>query len=31
LLVVDDAEMYLGGFNIHRMSSRTLVGERRWL
>ncbi len=30
LLVVDDRCVYLGGFNLHRESSRMLVGSRRW-
>ncbi len=30
LLVVDDEVAYLGGFNIHRESSRTFYGEERW-
>jgi len=30
LLVVDDAEVYLGGFNIHRENARSIYGERRW-
>jgi cardiolipin synthase len=30
LLVVDDAEAYIGGFNIHRESSRRLHGNKRW-
>jgi cardiolipin synthase A/B len=30
LLVVDDRQMFLGGFNIHSKSSRALVGEQRW-
>jgi cardiolipin synthase len=31
LLVVDDEVAYLGGFNIHRESSREFHGEQRWL
>lgn len=30
LLVVDDTDAYIGGFNVHRESSRRLHGERRW-
>lgn len=30
LLVVDDQVAYLGGFNIHRQSSRRAVGATRW-
>lgn len=30
LLVVDDTEAYIGGFNIHRESSRRLYGDKRW-
>ncbi len=30
LLVVDKKEAYLGGFNIHRESSREFYGEQRW-
>ena len=30
LLVTDGAHAYLGGFNIHRDSSRRIVGSRRW-
>lgn len=30
LLVVDRREAFLGGFNIHRESSRRDYGERRW-
>ncbi|NIR30836.1 MAG: phosphatidylserine/phosphatidylglycerophosphate/cardiolipin synthase family protein [Gammaproteobacteria bacterium] len=30
LLVVDDDEAYVGGFNIHRENSRALVGDERW-
>jgi cardiolipin synthase len=30
LLVVDDEVAYLGGFNIHRDSSRRAVGDVRW-
>ena len=30
LLAIDGGEAYIGGFNIHRESSRALVGERRW-
>ncbi len=30
LLVVDDRVAYVGGFNIHRASSRRLYGEARW-
>ena len=30
LLVVDGETVYVGGFNIHRESSRACVGERRW-
>lgn len=30
LLVVDDRCVYLGGFNLHRESSRLLLGRRRW-
>lgn len=30
LLVVDDRIAYVGGFNIHRESSRRLSGETRW-
>lgn len=30
LLIVDDRVAYLGGFNVHRDSSRRAVGEARW-
>jgi len=30
LLVVDEAVAYLGGFNIHRESARSIYGESRW-
>lgn len=30
LLVIDETALYVGGFNIHRESSRTQVGNRRW-
>ena len=30
LLIIDERVAYLGGFNIHRDSSRRIVGERRW-
>jgi cardiolipin synthase len=30
LLVVDGTVAYVGGFNIHRESSRRIVGEKRW-
>lgn len=30
LLIVDNRVAYLGGFNIHRYSSRRTVGEQRW-
>ena len=30
LVIVDDTVAYLGGFNIHRESSRRVVGESRW-
>lgn len=30
LLVVDSRCFYVGGFNIHRQSSRASFGERRW-
>lgn len=30
LLVVDGIHAYVGGFNIHRESSRRIVGETRW-
>lgn len=30
LLVVDSAQAYLGGFNIHRESSAAAFGEKRW-
>lgn len=30
LLVVDGRTAFLGGFNIHRQSSRRACGERRW-
>lgn len=30
LLVIDEHEGYIGGFNIHRQSSRAIVGEQRW-
>jgi len=30
LLVVDERDAYLGGFNIHRHNSRRLYGEQRW-
>lgn len=29
-LVVDEEQVYLGGFNIHRENSRALFGEERW-
>jgi cardiolipin synthase len=29
LLVIDDHEAYLGGFNVHRESSRAAYGELR--
>ncbi|MBI3898881.1 MAG: cardiolipin synthase B [Gammaproteobacteria bacterium] len=30
ILVVDETSAYLGGFNIHRQSSRRLYGDKRW-
>ncbi len=30
LLVVDDTDAYIGGFNLHRESSRRLYGDKRW-
>lgn len=30
LLVVDGREAYVGGFNVHRESSRTVYGSGRW-
>ena len=30
LLIVDEAAAYLGGFNVHRESSRRVVGAKRW-
>ena len=30
LLVIDGVRAYVGGFNIHRESSRRVVGEKRW-
>ena len=30
LLVIDQREFFLGGFNIHRENSRRLVGEQCW-
>lgn len=30
LLVTDNKGAYLGGFNVHRQSSRRIWGERRW-
>lgn len=30
LLVIDESEAYLGGFNIHRENSRAVYGEQRW-
>lgn len=30
LLTIDDDHLYLGGFNIHRESSRAVYGEQRW-
>ena len=30
LLVVDQRQAFLGGFNIHRENSRRYYGERRW-
>ena len=30
LLVIDDRTAYIGGFNIHRESSRRVFGEARW-
>lgn len=30
LLVVDGVRAYVGGFNVHRESARSIVGERRW-
>jgi cardiolipin synthase A/B len=30
LLVIDEATAFLGGFNIHRDSSRRVVGDERW-
>lgn len=30
MLIVDNRVLYLGGFNIHRESSRDLYGETRW-
>ena len=30
LLVIDDDTAFLGGFNLHRDNSRSLVGDARW-
>jgi cardiolipin synthase len=30
LLVIDEARAFLGGFNIHRQSSRSEIGDSRW-
>jgi len=30
LLIIDDCKLYLGGFNIHRESSREFFGIKRW-
>jgi cardiolipin synthase A/B len=30
LLVIDETRAFLGGFNIHRQSSRIEIGESRW-
>lgn len=30
LLVVDEEQFFLGGFNIHRKNSRAIFGEKRW-
>ncbi len=30
MLIIDEKKFYLGGFNIHRESSLSVVGERRW-
>lgn len=30
LLVVDKSDAYIGGFNIHRQSSHSIVGRERW-
>lgn len=30
MLVLDQQQLFLGGFNIHRENSRTLYGEQRW-
>ncbi|KAB7622816.1 cardiolipin synthase B [Alkalilimnicola sp. S0819] len=30
LLLVDEESAFMGGFNIHRLSSRELYGEARW-
>ncbi len=30
LLVIDDNKLYMGGFNIHRESSRNVFGAARW-
>lgn len=30
LLVVDETFLYVGGFNLHRESSRAIVGAQRW-
>ncbi len=30
LLIIDDAKLYLGGFNVHRESSRDVYGVERW-
>jgi cardiolipin synthase len=30
MLVVDDEQVYVGGFNLHRENSRALFGETRW-
>ena len=30
MLVIDEKLLYLGGFNIHRESSRSVFGEKRW-
>ena len=30
LLVIDKSDAYIGGFNIHRQSSHSIVGRERW-
>lgn len=30
MLIIDEKDFFVGGYNIHRENSRELVGERRW-